>query len=40
MVHDARVAAICIAHGVNEFWTVDRDFSRFPDLPTRNPLLG
>jgi toxin-antitoxin system PIN domain toxin len=40
MVHDARVAAICIAHGVNEFWTVDRDFSRFPDLSTRNPLLG
>jgi predicted nucleic acid-binding protein len=40
MVHDARVAAICIGHGVNEFWTVDRDFSRFPDLPTRNPLLS
>lgn len=40
MVHDARVAAICIGHGVNEFWTVDRDFSRFPELPTRNPLLG
>lgn len=40
MVHDARVAAICIGHGVNEFWTVDRDFSRFPTLPTRNPLLG
>lgn len=40
MVHDARVAAICIGHGVNEFWTADRDFSRFPTLPTRNPLLG
>ena len=40
MVHDARVAAICIAHGVNEFWTADRDFSRFPDLATRNPLLS
>lgn len=40
MVHDARVAAICIGHRVNEFWTADRDFSRFPDLPTRNPLLG
>ncbi len=39
MVHDARVAAICISHGVNEFWTVDRDFSRFPELPTRNPLF-
>jgi len=40
MVHDARVAAICIGHGVNEFWTADRDFSRFPTLSARNPLLG
>ncbi len=40
MVHDARVAAICIGHGVNEFWTVDRDFSRVPELSTRNPLAG
>ena len=27
-----------IAHGVTEFWTADRDFSRFPDLVARNPL--
>lgn len=38
MVHDARVSALCIAHGVTEFWTADRDFSRFPSLPVRNPL--
>ena len=38
MVHDARIAAICIASGVTEFWTVDRDFSRFPGLVVRNPL--
>lgn len=38
MVHDARVAALCVAHGVTEFWTADRDFSRFPNLVTRNPL--
>lgn len=38
MVHDARVAALCIAHGVTELWTADRDFSRFPALVTRNPL--
>ena len=38
MVHDARVAAACIAHGVTELWTADRDFGRFPDLVTRNPL--
>jgi uncharacterized protein len=39
MVHDARIAAICIAHGVREFWTLDRDFSRFPQLRCRNPLV-
>ena len=38
MVHDARVAALCITHGVTELWTADRDFSRFPGLVTRNPL--
>lgn len=38
LVHDAAVAAICIAHGVRELWTVDRDFSRFPALRVRNPL--
>ena len=37
-VHDARVAALCIQHGVREFWSADRDFSRFPDLATINPL--
>ncbi len=40
MVHDARVAALCIGHGVVEFWTADRDFSRFPSLAARNPLQG
>lgn len=40
LVHDARVAAICRAHAVREFWTADRDYSRFQGLPTRNPLLG
>jgi uncharacterized protein len=39
MVHDARVAAICIDHGVTVLWTADRDFSRF-SLRTANPLLG
>lgn len=39
-VHDARIAAICIAHGVSELWTADRDFSFFPQLRTRNPLVG
>ena len=38
-VHDARIAAICLLHGVRELWTADRDFSRFPTLTTRNPLI-
>jgi len=37
-VHDARIAAICLQHGVGELWTIDRDFSRFPQLRVRNPL--
>jgi uncharacterized protein len=40
IVHDARVAAICRDHGVRELWSADRDFSRFPSLTTRNPLVG
>ncbi len=39
-VHDARVAALCLAHGVRELWTADRDFGRFPELVTRNPLTA
>lgn len=39
LVHDARVAAICLDHAVDELWTADRDFSRFPALRTRNPLV-
>jgi predicted nucleic acid-binding protein len=39
-VHDARIAALCLGHGVRELWSADRDFSRFPDLPVRNPLQG
>ena len=38
-VHDARVAALCLAHGVSELLTADRDFSRFPTLAVRNPLV-
>ncbi len=39
-VHDARIAALCLAHGVRELWTADRDFSRFPALTTTNPLTA
>jgi uncharacterized protein len=40
LVHDARVAALCRDHGVQELWTADRDFSRFPSVTTRNPLVS
>jgi len=38
-VHDARVAAICREHGVQEIWSADRDFSRVKGLTVRNPLV-
>ncbi|HXE90343.1 MAG TPA: TA system VapC family ribonuclease toxin [Terriglobales bacterium] len=39
-VHDARVAALCLRHGIHELWTADRDFSRFPAVKVRNPLVA
>lgn len=39
-VHDARIAALCLQHGVRELFTADRDFSRFSGLKTRNPLAS
>ncbi len=37
LLHDAHIAALCIEHGVGEFLTGDRDFSRFP-LKVANPF--
>jgi toxin-antitoxin system PIN domain toxin len=39
-VHDARIAALCRHHRVAALCTADRDFSRFPDLAVRNPLVA
>lgn len=39
LIHHARIAASCLAGGVGELWTVDRDFSRFPAIKPRNPLV-
>lgn len=39
-VHDARIAAICIANSVSELLTRDRDFAHFPELRTRDPLVA
>jgi uncharacterized protein len=38
-VHDARIAAVCLAAGVTELWSADRDFSWYPELRVRNPLV-
>ena len=35
-IYDARIAAICLSHGVRELLTMDRDFSRYPALRTRS----
>ena len=37
--YDARIAAVCIQHGVTELWTNDRDYLAFPALRVRNPLV-
>jgi toxin-antitoxin system PIN domain toxin len=39
-VHDGRIAALCLHHRVAELWSADRDFGRFPELKTRNPLVS
>ena len=38
LVHDARIAALCLFHGVRVLWSADRDFSRFPEFAVVNPL--
>lgn len=39
-VRDARIAAVCLAAGVTELWSTDGDFSWYPQLRVRNPLVG
>ena len=38
VVHDARIAAICVAHAVEALFTRDRDYSLFPELRTHDPF--
>jgi toxin-antitoxin system PIN domain toxin len=38
VVHDARIAALCLAHGVDALLSRDRDFSLFPELTVENPF--
>lgn len=37
-IHDARIAALALAHEIQVLRTADRDFSRFVDLKTENPV--
>jgi toxin-antitoxin system PIN domain toxin len=39
MIHDARIAAICLAADVTELFSADKDFGRFPSLRVTNPLI-
>lgn len=39
-IHDARIASICLHHGIKKLWSADRDFTSFPDLDCENPLVG
>jgi toxin-antitoxin system PIN domain toxin len=39
-IHDARIASICIHHGVRKLWSAARDFTSFPDLVCQNPLIS
>jgi len=39
VVHDARIASLCLEAGISKLWTADRDFSRIPFLKVENPLL-
>jgi toxin-antitoxin system PIN domain toxin len=38
VIHDARIAALCTAHGVERLLSRDRDFALFPELPVENPF--
>ena len=38
-IHDARIAALCVQHGVQQLWSADRDFGRFQELTVVNPLV-
>lgn len=38
-IHDARIAALRLHHSVRELWSADRDFTAFPQLKVRNPLV-
>ena len=38
LIHDAHLVALALEHGVREILTLDGDFARFPQVPSRNPF--
>lgn len=38
VIHDARIVAICLGHGIDKLLSRDRDFALFPELQIENPL--
>jgi len=38
LIHDAHLVVLALEHGVHEFLTLDGDFTRFPQLSSRNPF--
>ena len=40
VIHDARIATLCLTNGIAELLSADRDFGRFLTLAVRNPLPG
>ncbi len=40
VVHDARIAALCVAHGVEGLLSRDRNFTLFPELTIRDPFTA
>ncbi len=39
LAHDAHIAALIREHGIDELWSTDRDFTRFPGIQVRNPFI-
>lgn len=40
LMHDAHLVALALEHGVHQILTADADFSRFPQIFSRNPFIG
>jgi uncharacterized protein len=38
LIHDAHLVALALEHGVQEILTLDGDFTRFPQVASRNPF--